>query len=217
MRIPDKYLQLNASFQRLKGSLSSIGLKTFDVEGILTGDPMSFISLLQQLLFSPSRSEVFQPIVSRHGISPSMSDHRLVSSIFRMARSELGMCPSLSVEQFLLPESFTIKKIELVTELITLLKKSCSLSPPDMTHRQSCPKTLVVEDEDERCGPPRPIPEVSTSVDALIEKLYEAVQQMAGSISELDCRIKSEFECIDARLSLLEGRLRLLDKLSVSN
>lgn len=207
MTVPEKYLQLSAAFQVLKSALGSVGIKQLDVEGILTGDTMAFISILRHLPLPPAQTV--------------NSDYKLVSGVFKFARSDLSLSPKLSVEQFLLSGSFTLRKMEFVTDLVQQLKQRNLIDRkypfPTNVARESTPPlpsrlspSIVVEDEPDQC----PSPVKSLPIEPLIEKLLHSVHALSDSVAALESRLDSQFENVEAKIALLEGRLRIIDKLS---
>lgn len=112
----DKFFKLNASFRALRAEMALLGLGEIqDVEGCLAGT--SHVLLFRQILFESSPKLVAY-LLQTHGLSPASSDEKLVSTIFRICRSEFaGLVPPLSVDQFLSTKNFALKKIEFLTSL----------------------------------------------------------------------------------------------------
>lgn len=219
-RVPEKYLQLNAAFQQLRTVLGRLGIKHLEVEGLLTGDPITCIHVIQIIFFSPLRKHLAFEYLAKYGLSQSNSDFKLVDTVFRICRAELGISTRLSVEQFLNGGNFTVKRLELLTEIAIAIGKrcKCTLKQEDCnsTHSENSQisRPVVVEEED--CIPPQPINcEERTTVnkDDRMDSLLHATRSLHTTVRDLEEKFCCSLESLDARLCIVEGRLRILDKL----
>lgn len=222
-KIPDKYLQLNSAFQQLKCATGKLGIREIDVEGVLTGDSLSLLSLLKVIFFSPTRLRLQTVLSELYGLSPSLSDYKLAETIFRVCRFEFGMTLKLSVEQFLNGGNFTVKKIEFMTDLSNVVARRVGgLKNLKQNSASSSPKAKVVV-EDSVKSPPKAFVRPSSSPPkscpdtiSQMKEIHESVSQLVQSVHQLEDRIGLSIEKIEARLQVVEGRLRIWDKLAPS-
>jgi hypothetical protein len=208
-KVPDKYLELNSVFQQVKQALSRLGIRHLDVEGILTGDSVSFLNLIRLIFFSPVRADLASSLQVQYGLSPALSDYKLTETVFRILRNDFATPPKLSIEQFLNGGSFTVKKIELLTDLANhVLKRSgCLGKPPRET---PVPGQAVVVEED------RPVPHPMLTKDKSMDDLHASVVRLVTGVDQLETKLCRCIENLEARLQIVEGRLRIWDKLAPS-
>lgn len=222
-KVPEKYFQLNAAFQQLRTVLGRLGIKHIDVEGLLTGDPISCIHVIQMIFFSPVRSLLANDFLVKYGLAQSNSDYKLVDTVFRIARTDFSLTPRLSVEQFLNGGSFTVRRLELLTEIAIAISKRCTVKPdsqPDcLEHNINGsvlfePKAVrpVVVEEDGESVPPKPVCIDGAKKD-VTENFLHVTKSLHSAVKELEEKVCSSIESLDARLCIVEGRLRILDKL----
>lgn len=220
--VPEKYLQLNAAFQQLKTALHRIGVNQLDSEGLLTGDPMACMSVIRLIFFSPSRQTLTQHLVNQYGLSPASSDYKLIETTFRISRNEYACTPKISVEQFMNGGGFTVKKLEFLTNLTNLvadrLGAVCDSRFTGVCKERTLYSQPVVVEE-EACSAPVPVAfSGATCRDSKdsnqITKLFSSVYTLVDSIKSLDSRLASSFESLDARLCIVETRLRMTENLT---
>ena len=74
-------------------------------------------------------------------------------------------------------------------------------------------RPVVVEEED--CIPPQPIncEERTVNKDDRMVSLLHATRSLHTAVKDLEEKFCSSLESLDARLCIVEGRLRILDKL----
>jgi len=222
-RVPEKYLQLNAAFQQLRTVLGRIGVKHLEIEGLLTGDPVACIHVLQSIFFSPLRANLANEFLSKYGLAQSNSDYKLVDTVFRIARTEFGITTRLSVEQFLNGGSFTVKRLELLTEIaISVGRRLNAVPAPAMDQGEKIqyvyqpePKIRPVVVEEEESVSPQPvcIHHDPNGFTGNVEKFLHAAKCLHSAVKELEDKVCFNLESLDARLCIVEGRLRILDKL----
>jgi hypothetical protein len=211
MRIPDKYLHLNAVFQQLKVALSRIGIKQMDVEGILTGDSTAFINLLRLILFSPLRPHLASDLEARHNLTPTLSQYKFTETLFRVCRKNFNVPVRLTIEQFLNGGNYTVKKIEFVTDLCNYVF-SYSGTGTAVAKPLPAPKTMLVV-EDTAQPAVRPISAGPSPDTMLVEKIHKNVSQLVSSLKNLEEKVVGSLEDLEARMTVMEGRLRIWDKL----
>ena len=229
MKVPDKYLELNAAFQKLKCTLHPMGVKVTDVEGVLTGNSEACVGILHQLFFAPKRTDLATHLLTTYGLAPTNSEFKLVSAVFRIARAEFGLLVKLSVEQFLNGGSFTLKKIEFLTDVAAAVSRRVGLGDKRaISTNESKSRTLLQADRrwsmpavvgEEEKPETAPRPTSASHDDDTEEKLHraidvvmdgvESVQHVVGELAE---RIAANTESLEARLAIIEGRLRIWEK-----
>ena len=209
-KVPEKYLQLNAVFQQLKSALSRHGIKQFDVEGILTGDTVAFLGLIRVILLPRINLQ------TKYTLSSDLSDYKFAETLFRICRKEFGIPVKLTIEQFLNCGNFTVKKIEFLIDLCNgLPDKSNNEAAATKTIPRTKSSILVVEEETQPIIQPTvlpPDPKLSKNDDR-IDAVHACVCRMGKSLSLLEDKVLTTLETIEARMSILEGRLRIWDKL----
>ena len=204
--VSDKYLAIHASFQVLKKELSNLQITCIDIPGILSGSPMSFIHVCQEIFLSPGRPELRETCINTYRLSPAMTDYRFSDTILRIARTELGINPRLSTEQFLNNGNFVLRRIELLTDIAKAVYKREGI------HRSEKVSSL-----------PRPgsssggCPDLSHTVpsdQATIACILDLIREISSKVISLDTKVTEKFEQIEARISLLETRFRVLSSIS---
>lgn len=206
-RIPEKYLHLNAVFQQLKLALSRVSIKQMDVEGILTGDSLAFISLIKLILFSPLRPQLASSLQTNHNLNSNLSDYKFTETLFRVCRKDFGVPVRLTIEQFLNGGNFTVKKIEFLTDLCNYVCAN-SFSPKPL----SPPKSFLVVEETAQ-PTVRPVSAEKKADNVLVERIHQSVSQLVTSLKKLEDKVITSLEDLDARMSVMEGRLRIWEKL----
>lgn len=182
------------------------------------------MNLLKVIFFSPARADLQMLLSEKYGLSPVLTEYKLAETMFRICRLEFGMALKLSVEQFLNGGNFTVKKIELITDLSNVIAKRVggSLKPKRDSESSNRMGNVVVEDGMK--SPPKPFarPASSSPSNSCPETIYqmnqihESVSQLVQSVNQLEDRIGRSIENIEARLQVVEGRLRIWDKLAPS-
>jgi len=229
MHAPDKYLALHASFQIMKSELSKIGITHVDVPGVFSGSTVSFVGILQEIFLSRRNRSIQELCITKYRLSVGMTDLRFIETVFRISRCEFGLTSKLTADQFLHNGGFTMKKIEFLTSIARAvgagqesqqLAKYESRRPPSRTCNAPVMKTtcggITCSVMSEESGI-RTCPEPHVTLDGLLtEKILNLIAQVSEKVSMIDLKISDQIETISARMTLVEGRLRLFDKLGSS-
>jgi hypothetical protein len=215
MHVPDKYLALHASFQVMKSELARIGISQIDVPGILSGTSVAYIGILQEIFFSNKYLKYLSINGDRgYRLSPGMTDLRFLETVFRISRAELGVSSKLQVEQFMSNGSFITKKIEFLTCLARAISRAPSVAAPTLSSTTQCQSSCIVEDTGRYETPiphPQP-PTASCQPDPVIHKILNLISEISKTIGQIDIKISNQIEALSARTTLIEGRLRIYEK-----
>jgi hypothetical protein len=195
--ISDKYLALHASFQVLKKDLSRLQITCIDIPGILSGSPMSYILLCQEIFLSPARRELREICTQTYRLSPAMTDYRFCDTILRIARMELGLSSRLSTEQFLNNGNFIIRRIELLSDIAKAVYKR------EGYHEKVAVTCSTVTSGGSVSSMDPPPSSMSTILDL--------IREINSKIISIDSKVTEKFETIQARLSILETRFKIFE------
>lgn len=198
--ISDKYLALHASFQVLKRELSRLQITCIDIPGILSGSPMSFIHLCQEIFLSPARRELRETCTNMYRLSAAMTDFRFCDTILRIARTELGINPRLSTDQFLNNGNFILRRIELLTDIARAVYKREGSS----SNQSDKSSTILTTDV-----PQDPSP-------TALHSILDLIREINSKVISIDLKVTDKFEKLEARISLLETRFKVFNSITNS-
>ena len=202
--ISDKYLALHASFQVLKKELARLQITCIDIPGILSGSAMSFIHVCQEIFLSPARRDLKETCTNLYRLSPAMTDFRFCDTILRIARTELGISPRLSTDQFLNNGNFILRRIELLTDIARAVYKREGLSSSDLSEKSS---TLPSRPGSSSGGSP---PDQSTA----LRSILDLIREINSKVVSIDNRVVEKFEKLEARICLLETRFKVFSSIT---
>lgn len=201
MKVPEKYLRLNASFRTMKSELVKLGISELDVEGCLSGACVSFVSVLRAIFFDPNRP------IRTLGVSPSASEVKFVEAVFRLSRAEWGCVAPLSADQFMQHGNFACKKMEFVT----LLAKAVISRYP---REESIP--AICEDLPPKKVPsPHPQDQLAL-LRSIVKEVADSISELTHQLGEVGDSMSIRFETLEARLSVMESKVGLVSALANS-
>lgn len=203
--ISDKYLALHASFQVLKKELWNLQITCIDIPGILSGSPLSFIHICQEIFLSPARPELRETCTNTYRLSSGMTDYRFCDTILRISRTELGLNPRLSTEQFLNNGNFVVRRIELLTDIARAVYKREGKHRPERT-----PSTVSLTRPGSSSGGCPETPVESTT----LRSIFDLIRDINSKVVAMDTKVTEKFEQLEARISLLETRFRVFSSMS---
>jgi hypothetical protein len=151
----------------------------------------------------------------RCGVRADLSDYKFTEAVFRTCKKDFGIPVRLTVEQFLNTGNFTLKKIEFVTDVCNFVLKRFANSSTDPLKKESPPKSfLVVEEPNEPEVPRAVVAQTKSNDQQVLDKIHDKVYRLVESLHDLECTFVTKLEDLEARMSIMEGRLRIWDQLS---
>jgi hypothetical protein len=237
-RVPEKFLVLHARYSAMKSDLAKLDVTDIDTAGVLSGEGSSCVSILRDIFLS----RLPPTLLGSFHISPALSDAKLAESIYRFIRAELHVNPKLTVEQFLQNGAFTQRKIELVSEIARAVGKRFEKKREENEHRPDKPPEQCLEprppiDESVLPSPPEPfekvesvpvgptlpvfsgIPTLPVSPTvfppSLDSKVLELCLNLSKKLEYMDSKFTSSIESLENRITIIESRIRVQEKLGV--
>jgi hypothetical protein len=186
---------------------------------------MAGIAVIQLIFFSPARQALSQHLLQEYGLSSGCSDYKLVETTFRIARNEFACTPKLSVEHFLHSSGFTVKKLEFLASLsngvadrVSMYEQPKAKSKKNQIRAPQYTEPDLIEEEAAQA----PVPLAFAAATGCNEsfdvsqanRIVTSVNSLHASVKRLDERLAVAFESLDARVSIIEARMRMSEKLS---
>eukprot|EP00474_Spongospora_subterranea_P009230 CRZ09688.1 hypothetical protein [Spongospora subterranea] len=210
------------AFERLRRLLPKIRYhRQIDASLAMAGSPELHLPLMHYVLLGYSKDVAKQIALAGYELM-GKSDLQFISEAFRMLADIFQYHPSISAKQFL-SRGFAERKLHMMADVIlAVIERKKRLLPPVSStsrrlsiHPASVVRTLKDASQPQELPSPRasppPMPTAHVQ-DRLDENSVDLIAAVTDRLSSLETSVKTFFESLNARVTIIEGRIRFLEQ-----